>query len=51
METSKYEASKQADSSQSANSSVEVEMSKAASASIRKSTSRNEASFMVYLEV
>ncbi|XP_049389912.1 rho GTPase-activating protein REN1 isoform X3 [Solanum stenotomum] len=42
METSKYEASKQADSSQSANSSVEVEMSKAASASIRKSTSRNE---------
>ncbi|KAG5612747.1 hypothetical protein H5410_024028 [Solanum commersonii] len=46
METSKYEASKQADSSQSANSSVEVEMSKAASASIRKSTSRNEASFM-----
>ncbi|XP_049389911.1 rho GTPase-activating protein REN1 isoform X2 [Solanum stenotomum] len=43
METSKYEASKQADSSQSANSSVEVEMSKAASASIRKSTSRNEA--------
>ncbi|KAH0681402.1 hypothetical protein KY284_022487 [Solanum tuberosum] len=42
METSKYEASKQADSSQSANSSVEVEMSRAASASIRKSTSRNE---------
>ncbi|XP_006338080.1 rho GTPase-activating protein REN1 [Solanum tuberosum] len=42
METSKYEASKQADSSQSANSSVEAEMSRAASASIRKSTSRNE---------
>ncbi|KAL3340180.1 hypothetical protein AABB24_028685 [Solanum stoloniferum] len=43
METSKYEASKLADSSQSANSSVEAEMSRAASASIRKSTSRNEA--------
>ncbi|XP_055834817.1 rho GTPase-activating protein REN1 isoform X2 [Solanum dulcamara] len=43
--------SKQADSSQSANSYVEAEMSRVASVGIRKSTSRNEASFMVYLEV